>query len=95
MSPDQADPEQHKRRASRQLGSFRQQGVDNGVTDVEAGSDLHTTGHKTYSLGNSQATSGGCKKPTSSEQNPFDDLSRRHHKGCSIQQRLAQNTRKS
>ena len=47
MSPDQADPEQHKQRASRQLGSPRLQGVDNGTTDVEADSDLHSTGRKT------------------------------------------------
>ena len=47
MSPDQADPEQHKQRASRQFGSPRLQGVDNGTTDVEADSDLHSTGRKT------------------------------------------------
>ena len=47
MSPDQADPEQHKQRASRQFGSPRLQGVDNGTTDVEADSDLNSTGRKT------------------------------------------------
>ena len=47
MILDQADPEQHKRRASRQFGSTRQQGVDNGATDLEAGSDLYSTGRKT------------------------------------------------
>ena len=47
MSLDQADPEQHKQRASRQFGSPRQQGVDNGTTDVEAGFDIHSTDRKT------------------------------------------------
>ena len=47
MSLDQADPEQHKQRAFRQFGSPKPQGVGDGTTDVEAGSDLHSTGRKT------------------------------------------------
>ena len=46
MSPYQADPEQHKRRASRQIGSSGQKAVHNGTTDVEAGSDLYSTDRK-------------------------------------------------
>ena len=84
MSPDQADPEQHKQRASRQFGSPRQQGVDNGTTDVEAGSDLHSTGRKTIHFVILTTTNSYCKKPTSPGQNPIVALIRRHHKGFSM-----------
>jgi hypothetical protein len=89
MSPHQADPEQHKRRASRKFGSLRQQGVDNGATDVEAGFDLHSTGRKSNSLCNYHNNNRLLKKPTSSEQNQFSALSRRQYKGCTIRQHLA------
>ena len=84
MNQDQADPEQHKQRASRQFGSPRPQGVGNGTTDVETGSDLHSTGRKTIHFVILTTTNSYCKKPTSPAQNPIADLSRRHHKGLSI-----------
>ena len=82
MNQDQADPEQHKQRASLQFGSPRPQGVGNGTTDVETGSDLHSTGRKTIQFVILTTTNGLCKKPTSPAQNPFAALSRRHHKRC-------------
>ena len=82
MSPDQADPEQHKQRASRQFGSPKQEGVENETTDVEAGSDLHSTGRKTIHFVILTTTNGFCKEPTSTAQNPFAALSRRHRKRC-------------
>ena len=84
MNQDQADPEQHKQRASRQFGSPRPQGVGNGTTDVETGSDLHSTGRKTIHFVILTTTNSYCKKPTSPAQNPIPALSRRHHKGLSI-----------
>ena len=83
MSPDQADPEQHKQRASRQFGSPRLQGVDNGTTDVEAGSDLHSTVRKTFHFVILTTTNSYWKKPISPGQNPIAAFSRRHHKGLS------------
>ena len=62
MSPDQADPEQHKQRASLQFGSPRPQGVGNGTTDVETGSDLHSTGRKTIHFVILTTTNSYCKK---------------------------------
>ena len=84
MSPDQADPEQHKQRAFRQFGSPRPQGVGNGTTDVEAGSDFHSTGRKTIHFVNLAATNSYCKKPTSPGRNPIAALSRRQHKSLLI-----------
>ena len=84
MNQDQADPEQHKQRASLQFGSPRPQGVGNGTTDVETGSDLHSTGRKTIHFVILTTTNSYCKKPTSPAQNPIAALSRRHHKGLSI-----------
>ena len=71
MILDQADPEQHKRRASRQFGSTRQQGVDNGATDLEAGSDLYSTGRKTIHFVILTTTTASSKKPTSPGQDPI------------------------
>ena len=82
MNPDQADPEQHKQRASRQFGPPRPQGVGNGTTDVETGSDLHSTGRKTIHFVILTTTNGFCKEPTSPAQNPFAALSRRQRKRC-------------
>tara|TARA_B100001173_G_C15647937_1_gene404037 strand:- start:81 stop:347 length:267 start_codon:yes stop_codon:yes gene_type:complete len=62
MNQDQADPEQHKQRASLQFGSPRPQGVGNGTTDVETGSDLHSTGRKTIHFVILTTTNGFCKK---------------------------------
>ena len=84
MSLDQADPEQHKQRASRQFGSPRHQGVDNGTTDVEAGFDIHSTDRKTIHFVILTTTNSYCNKPTSPGQNPIAALRRRHHKGLSI-----------
>ena len=84
MNQDQVDPEQHKQRASLQFGSPRPQGVGNGTTDVETGSDLHSTGRKTIHFVILTTTNSYCKKPTSPAQNPIAALSRRHHKGLSI-----------
>ena len=84
MNQDQADPEQHKQRASRQFGSPKQEDVENETTDFEAGSDLHSTGRKTIHFVILTTTNSYCKKPTSPAQNPIAALSRRHHKGLSI-----------
>ena len=65
MISDQAEPEQHNRRASRQFGSIRQQGFDNGATDLEAVSDLYSTGRKTIHFLILTTTTASAKKPTS------------------------------
>ena len=62
MNLDQADPEQHKQRASRQFGSLRPQGVGDGTTDVEAGSDFNSIGQKTIHFVNLTTTNSYCKK---------------------------------
>ena len=61
MNPDQDDPEQHKQRASRQFGPPRPQGFGNGTTDVETGSDLHSTGRKTIHFVISQQQTATAK----------------------------------
>ncbi len=50
---------------SRQFGSPKQEDVENETTDVEAGSDLHSTGRKTIHFVILTTTNGFCKEPTS------------------------------